>query len=376
MNDASAPCPVSLWLADPLSPEVTRAIDRLRRLPDAHAVAVLPDVHLSGDVCVGVAVATTERVYPAAVGGDIGCGMLAVALEAEAGCLASPQRAAWLLSALYDAVPANKHGSARELPASLRHRELSARSLERLAWRDGAWQLGTLGRGNHFVELQRDVANDRLWLMIHSGSRGMGQAITAHHARCCTDAGGLPGLTAADATGQAYLQDVTWARQYAAENRLSMARAVTGLLAELQIEPDWNTLIHVDHNHVARERHQEREVWVHRKGAMPADDGAAGMIPGSMGTASVHVVGRGDAASLRTCSHGAGRRLTRTVARQRSRRDLLREMGTVWFDRRHADDLRDEAPGAYKDLRAVLRAQRGLIRIVRELRPVLVYKGT
>ncbi|MDZ4686636.1 MAG: RtcB family protein [Planctomycetaceae bacterium] len=374
MNEPSAACSVAMWLAEPLSTEVQRVIDRLRRLPDARAVAVLPDVHLAADVCVGVALATTDCVYPAAVGGDIGCGMLAVAVNAEADFLASPERAAELLSELYDRIPVNKHRCPQEMSSELRDGLLSADRLERLKLRDGAVQLGTLGRGNHFVELQRD-AKDRLWLMIHSGSRGIGQAITEHHQRQCTDRGGLPGLAANETSGQAYLNDVEWARRYAAANRHCMAQAMESLLHTHDITLDWSTLIHCDHNHVAREQHHGEAVWVHRKGAMPADEGQPGMIPGSMGTTSVHVTGRGCDAALRTCSHGAGRKLTRTAARQRSRRELLREMGHVWFDRRYADDLREEAPAAYKDLRTVLRAQRDLIRIVRELHPVLVYKG-
>jgi tRNA-splicing ligase RtcB len=374
MTEPQPACPVTMWLCEPLSTDVQWAIDRLRRLPDAQAVAVLPDVHQAADVCVGVALATTDCVYPAAVGGDIGCGMLAVGLQADAGYLQSAVQAARLLSDLYDVVPANKHRQSQELPDDLRDTTLSDDRLERLKLRDGAVQLGTLGRGNHFVEFQRD-AEDRLWLMIHSGSRGLGQAISEHHQQRCTDRGGLPGLIADDAAGMAYRHDLDWARRYAAANRLAMARAIEARLTAEGITFDWTTAIHSDHNHVARERHADREVWVHRKGAMPAADGVPGVIPGSMGTGSVHVIGRGCAASLQSCSHGAGRRLTRTAARQRSRRDLLREMQHVWFDRRFADDFREEAPAAYKDLRAVLRAQRDLMRIVRELRPILVYKG-
>ncbi|HUQ68523.1 MAG TPA: RtcB family protein [Planctomycetaceae bacterium] len=374
MSENSVPCPVEMWLAEPPSTEVQRVIDRLRRLPDARQLAVLPDVHLAADVCVGIALATADCVYPAAVGGDIGCGMLAVAVNADAEFLASPERAADILSELYDRIPANKHRFAQDLPPELRDAALSCDRLERLKRRDGAVQLGTLGRGNHFVELQRDGEN-RLWLMIHSGSRGLGQAITEHHQRQCTDRGGLHGLIADEATGQAYLHDVAWARRYAVANRLGMAQAVEALIQTHDITLDWSTLIHCDHNHVAREMHRGEWVWVHRKGAMPAEDDQPGMIPGSMGTSSVHVIGRGCDAALRTCSHGAGRKLTRTAARQRSRRDLFRQMGHIWFDRRYADDLREEAPSAYKDLRTVLRAQRDLIRIVRELHPVLVYKG-
>ena len=375
MSDVGVDIPIRMWLAEPLPDDVRHAIYGLMRIPDLRYIAVLPDVHLAEDVCVGVALATAEYVYPAAVGGDIGCGMLAVALDADAAWLDRPEAAARLLAALYDVVPANKHRSLQQLPHELLAVELSDTRLERVKRRDGSVQFGTLGRGNHFVEFQRD-AEQRLWLMIHSGSRGTGQAITNHHRQRCERQSGLPGLPADEPRGRAYLHDAGWARRYASENRLQMARAIAALVAEEAVSADWSTLIHCDHNHVAREEHFGQSWWVHRKGAMPADMDQPGLIPGSMGTCSFQVAGRGCAESLRTCSHGAGRKLSRSAARQLSDRDVLRAMHDVWFDRRMLAALREEAPGAYKDVRAVLRAQRELTRIVRELRPVLVYKGT
>ena len=137
-----------------------------------------------------------------------------------------------------------------------------------------------------------------------------------------------------------------------------------------------STLIECDHNHVRRESHFGQTMLVHRKGAMPADENLPGVIPGSMGTASVHVVGRGVAESLRSSAHGAGRQMSRQVARERfNRSDLRTQMTGVWYDPRLAKAMCEESPKAYKDLRAVLRAQTDLVRVVRTLRPVLVYKG-
>jgi len=207
----------------------------------------------------------------------------------------------------------------------------------------------------------------------------MGQAITGHHLqRARPSATGLEFLEAASAVGAAYLSDLNWAIEYALQNRLSMARAVESLLQSLfAASMDWSTLIHSHHNHVRRERHGGEQLWVHRKGALPASEDETGVIPGSMGTRSYHVSGRGVAAALRSSSHGAGRTQNRHEARQSiSRRELQQQMKGVWFDQRHSDDLRDEAPTAYKDIGRVMRAQRKLTRIVRELRPVLVYKGT
>jgi tRNA-splicing ligase RtcB len=139
----------------------------------------------------------------------------------------------------------------------------------------------------------------------------------------------------------------------------------------------WETTVTTDHNHVSLERHGERELWVHRKGAMPAGLGENGVLPGSMGSSSFHVQGRGHEAALCSSAHGAGRALSRAAARAKvTDRELRRQMQGVWYDYRLSDQLRDEAPAAYKDIKAVLRAQRDLVKVTRVLRPVLNYKGT
>jgi tRNA-splicing ligase RtcB len=144
----------------------------------------------------------------------------------------------------------------------------------------------------------------------------------------------------------------------------------------LGVEPDWTTLLNTDHNHVQSERHGDRSLWVHRKGANVAADGKANVIPGSMATHSYHVEGRGEAAALASSSHGAGRRLSRSAARAKIRRkDLARQLANVWIDPHIAGRIVDEAPAAYKDIDAVMRAQRDLVRIVRRVRPVVCYKG-
>lgn len=371
------PAPLESWLIEPLSADVVASLDRLRRSDDVRHVAVMPDVHLAREVCVGAVVATDRLIYPAAVGGDIGCGMAAVRVAAEGGILRDERAAARVLAGLYEAVPANKHRSPRTFPKSLLNQQLSNDRLARLAGRDGRVQFGTLGRGNHFLEFQVDQ-EDCLWAIVHSGSRAMGQAISQpwlqnHEHRHSA----LQRLEASSAEGQAYLADSTWARAYATENRLAMLSAVDDLVARLfGAQLDWNSLIHGDHNHVQQEEHLGEIRWVHRKGAQPAAEGEPGIVPGSMGTATFHVSGRGCEASLQSCSHGAGRQLSRGAARATiSARQLSRQMNGVWYDYRRTEPLRDEAPAAYKDVRAVMRAQRPLVRIVRELRPLLVYKG-
>jgi len=382
MNRQPEAAPMRAWLIEPLPPDVAQSVERLCRAEDVRHVALMPDVHLANEVCVGVAMATERLIYPAAVGSDIGCGMAALAIDADAELLADETTAARVLSGMYRLIPSIKHSREavpEKLPDCSHDAPLSDSRLEKLKDRDGRFQFGTLGRGNHFVELQADE-HERLWLMVHSGSRGMGQAITAHHLRKANADGHrdrLVSIDAESAAGQGYLSDVAWAIAYAEQNRLAILVAMERLLAELfGVAAIPESLIHSNHNHVRREAHQGQFYWVHRKGALSAAADEAGVIPGSMGSVSFHVIGRGEETSLCSSSHGAGRSLSRGEASKTINvRQLEREMRGVWFDHRHAAMLRDEAPSAYKDIHAVMRAQRELTRIERQLRPLLSYKG-
>jgi tRNA-splicing ligase RtcB len=381
MSDSKNRPAVKMSLSQPLPGDVAASLDRLARAEDAVHLAVMPDVHLAQEVCVGAVLATTNSIYPQAVGGDIGCGMAAMAFDVDADALAKERVAARILSGLAAVIPTIRHGrnrSADSMPSNLEIEELSDSSLEAIKCRDGAVQFGTLGRGNHFLEFQADEEN-RLWMMVHSGSRAMGPAIRDWHlGRATKCAGGLFRLDANSIAGRAYLSDMEWARRYAAANRRAMAVAAAAVVGNvLNAAPDESSFFDCDHNHVQSEAHFEESLWVHRKGAAQATDGQMGIIPGSMGTQSYHVQGRGHADSLNSSSHGAGRACSRHDARRRiSLKQLIRQMEGIWFDRRLANHLREEAPAAYKDVRAVLRAQRELTRIVRTLRPVLVYKGS
>jgi tRNA-splicing ligase RtcB len=313
------------------------------------------------------------------VGGDIGCGVAAIAFDVEAGALDDEHVAAAVLSGLREGIPSIRHSrrSGARLPGQLESGELSAPALEARKRHEAAAQIGTLGRGNHFVELQRGD-DGRLWSMVHSGSRGIGQAIRDHHlARCPAGRHGFRFVDAGGEAGRAYLADASWAVAYATASRRAMVDVVGEVVARvLGAGADRGSFVDCNHNHVRRETHAGETFWVHRKGAMPAGDGEPGLIPGSMGTPSVHVVGRGCVDALCSSAHGAGRRLSRTDARRTiSTRDVGRQMRGVWFDHRVAAGLREEAPSAYKDIDAVLRAQRDLVRIVRRLRPVLSFKG-
>lgn len=370
---------VQQWLSEPLSHEILAAIDRLRRSEDVQHIAIMPDVHLASEVCNGCVVATRELIYPEAVGGDIGCGMAAVAFDCGADVLADEKAAARALAGLYEVVPLNRHSrrTIGDLSDELRRTELGSDQLNTLKGRDGRIQLGTLGGGNHFVEFQSDE-REQLWLMLHTGSRAMGQAIKACHSQVAQpSAGGLCALDSSDPAGQAYLSDAGWAVEYARQSRQAIIDAVQALMQRLfGVRVIAGSTVNVDHNHVRREMHNGQELWIHRKGAMSAGLGEPGLIPGSMGTQSFHVLGRGCEAALGSSSHGAGRAMSREQARRLIRlRDAERAMRGVWFDQRRAVRLIEESPAAYKDIRTVMRAQKDLTRIVRSVTPILCYKG-
>ena len=339
----------------------------------------MPDVHLASDVCIGVAVATTNLIYPQAVGGDIGCGMLAVRLDVDATCLTDPKTAGVILSEVGRAVPSRRRNRRMTipLPDDLANETLTHPSLESCRRNEGVLEFATLGSGNHFIEIQADEEN-HVWLMVHSGSRALGQAIRDHHLARAQSAGSrFRTLDARSSEGREYLHDASYARRFADASRRAMAVEIARVFARiLQAQVCWETLVTTDHNHVSFEDHAGGALWVHRKGAMRAQLGESGVLPGSMGTLSFHVEGRGCQQALCSSAHGAGRALSRTAARAKvSERDLRRQMEGIWYDYRLIDKLRDEAPSAYKDIRAVLRAQRELVKVTRTLRPILNYKG-
>ncbi|MCB9536578.1 MAG: RtcB family protein [Myxococcales bacterium] len=352
---------LTTWLVEPLAPDVARAVDRMARAPGVRAIAVMPDVHLAGDVCVGTVVATEGRIYPAAVGGDIGCGVATQAFDVEAARLGRAEAAA-ALRALRILAPVQLRRDPLPWPEDLD--PPPAPVARRLAQR----QLGTVGRGNHFVELQADDEGT-LWAAVHSGSRGAGKAIRDAHVG---DRGAFDPLLDASPEGRAYLADLAWARAYARENRRALLDAVAVVLEGLMGASPIGAPTDCDHNHVE----PSARGWLHRKGAISARAGEPGIIPGSMATLTYHVEGRGHAEALWSSSHGAGRRCSRTEARRRFDAGRLRaQMGGVFFDDARAGRLVEEAPAAYRDIEAVMRAQRALTRVVRRLRPILSYKG-
>ncbi len=380
MTNADSHAPIRSWASERLAAVIRQSLDQLARSDDVCHVAVMPDIHCGPGVCVGTAFATSQLLYPAAIGGDIGCGMAAVALDAFRADLPS-EGAQQLHHAIRRVVPIQRQRAeaaealARRVPPPT---ELSLPALQSLASADGAHQIGTLGTGNHFLELQYDDEGGRLWLMVHSGSRGLGQAIKAAHIKSADrKRSGLKHLDARTPAGTAYLHDMNWARRLAAESRKAMLQAVGAAANELF---GWRlldeTLFDCDHNHISHEEHFGKMLFIHRKGAMAAWPDEHGIVPGSMATASFHVTGRGVPDALCSAAHGAGRAMSRTEARKRiNRQRLLRELRDVYVDPRSVGGLREEAPSAYKDIHSVMKAQRKLVRVQRTLRPILTHKG-
>ncbi len=368
------------WLDEPLGAEVKRALDRLSNATGVCHIAVMPDVHLSREVCIGTVVATEDQYYPQAVGNDIGCGMTAIGFDCDAHHFMNERNAARILEELSQRIPTIRHSRKTmqdQLPSNLMQFTLSHEKLEKAKSKNGRAQLGTLGSGNHFLEFQADEQG-ALWVMVHSGSRGMGQLINDHHLPLAIKSKwGLKFFESTSKTGKAYFNDVEWACLYAESNRSAMMEEVRAMMQELFGVSAWeSSIISCNHNHVCREMHYGKNILVHRKGALSAKEGEPGIIPGSMGAPSFHTEGRGHPAALNSSSHGAGRVMSRGEARKKiTLRHLHQQMEGVWFNHNLGHQLRDEAPAAYKNISVVMRAQKGLTRIVRKLQPLLSYKG-
>lgn len=359
---------------------------------DGH-VALMPDAHLGAGATVGSVIPTREAIIPSAVGVDIGCGVQA--LRTTLGAADLPDDLGWVLGEMEQRIPAGV-GVGRDEVADRSWAAFLARhgepaDVDDRTRRRAAHQHGTLGSGNHFVELCLDEA-DRVWIMLHSGSRGIGNRMAQRHIeaakRVAREVGQeledplLAWLPAGRPEFDAYVRDLTWAQAYAWENRELMMAVALGVLAEaVGRDGDPAALImgsiNNHHNYAAREVHEGRELWITRKGAIRAQHGELGVIPGSMGTGSYVVRGLANPAAWRSAAHGAGRAMSRRAARRRfSADDLAAAMaGRTWLAHR-AKDLVDEIPASYKDLDVVMADQHDLVEVVHHLRTLLNYKGT
>jgi len=387
MSPTLSPDKTVLSWASTLEPEAMAQAERTASMPFVvKPLALMPDAHVGKGSTVGSVIATQGAIIPAAVGVDIGCGMAAVETRLTSHDLPDD------LAALHDRIRA-------AVPAGVGkgHEERSV-DLMRVVEREPATELsdkqvstarsqyGSLGSGNHFVEVCLDE-RDRVWVVLHSGSRGIGNQLAARHIAVATGLmkayfielpdRDLAYLVQGTAEFDAYVRDLLWAQAYAAANRSEMLRLV---MAEFEgflgIEDAETSRVNCHHNFTQLEHHRGRDLWITRKGAIRADAGRLGIIPGSMGTRSYIVEGLGAAASYESCSHGAGRRLSRSAANRALSVESLRDAmeGRAWNES-DAAALVDEHPLAYKDIDVVMEDQRDLVRPLHTLTQILNYKG-
>jgi len=384
---------IRLW-ADPaeVEPQAMGQLYNIAKLPWIHGLAVMPDVHYGKGATVGSVIAMRGAVSPAAVGVDIECGMSALRTSLTAADL--PDDLHRLRMRIEQAIPVGR-GEHRESVDPARLRDLKKMRGWYEFWQDfeelapavrprlgkALKQMGTLGGGNHFIELCADQS-DTVWLMLHSGSRNIGKELAEHHigiARGLPHNQDLPDrdlavFLAGTPQMQAYRRDLFWAQEYARRNRAVMLALYMDVVRREFPRVTFAEPISCHHNYVAEESYDGVDVLVTRKGAIRAGAGDLGLIPGSMGTGSYVVRGLGNPESFQSASHGAGRRMSRGEARRRFTVADLTEQ-TEGVECRKDAGVVDEIPGAYKDLESVIEAQTDLVEVVARLRTLVCVKG-
>ncbi len=394
LNITRTPVPVKIYTED-IEPEAQQQLENIARLPFIHShIAAMPDVHFGIGATVGSVIPARGAIIPAAVGVDIGCGMNAVRLSLNASQL--PDSLLPVRRAIERAIPVGFNMHRRDQARASTINSL-LNGIERIAerhpklnvkrgkpFRTWVRQLGTLGGGNHFIELCLDEHED-VWLMLHSGSRGIGNSIGRYFIELAKQQmhdrlGELPDKNLAwfdegTEAFQDYVDAVHWAQDYALWNRREMMRLLIASL-ERVLPPFQATreAINCHHNYVSLEHHFGADVYLTRKGAISAYEGELGIIPGSMGVQSYIVRGKGNAEAFCSCSHGAGRRMSRNKARKIFSSDDLAQQ-TAGVECRKDKGVLDEIPGAYKDIDQVMANQRDLVEVVHTLKQVVCVKG-
>ncbi len=384
--------PIKIWASD-LEAEAEQQVKNLGNLPFIHKhVAVMPDAHAGKGSTVGTVIATRGAIIPAAVGVDIGCGMCAVKTPYKVDDIKEIEK---LRHSIERAVPTGNYGntliteSAEKRLHALGNWSATANDKLKGHMLDkAASQLGSLGGGNHFIEVCGDTEG-QVWIMLHSGSRGVGNQLAQIHMNKAKDLMkqyfiDLPDPDLAyfvqnTPEFKEYMKDLMWAQDYARANRDEMMDRVIkqlGFHQTGQLDVDGKDWFRVDchHNYTAWENQGGQNIMVTRKGAVSAKDGEWGIIPGSMGTKSYIVKGKGNPESFCSCSHGAGRRMSRTKARATfTLADLAAQ--TAGVECLKTDSVLDEIPGAYKDIDVVMANQADLVTPVHELKQLLCVKG-
>lgn len=382
--------PVKIW-TDDVEGEALNQLKNLSRLPfvPKQGIAVMPDVHAGKGSTIGTVIPTESAIIPAAVGVDIGCGMVATRLSLKASQL--PDSLAKIRSEIERVVPMGTGGEHKDVPSMYMSTFLPGSVATVFngdymkALLKAGKQVGTLGSGNHFIEICTDE-NDDVWVMLHSGSRGIGNMIGSYYIERAKEMmerwhitlpdGDLAYLPQGDDLFDDYVAAVQWAQDYAMENRKAMLKAVLDVLRKEISVPFGITeeAINCHHNYVVQENHFGKNLWITRKGAIRAREGDLGIIPSAMGQTSFIVRGKGNKEAYCSCSHGSGRKMSRTKARQMFTVDDLKAQ-TQGIECRKDDAVLDEIPQAYKDIETVMKNQESLIEVVHRLKAVLCCKG-
>lgn len=375
-----------------LDPGTRAQAERTAELPFVYPhLALMPDAHLGKGATVGSVIPTLEAIIPAAVGVDIGCGMIAVRTQWHRPEFVAAGSLSRLRETIERAVPLSAGHHNRRITGGAAPR---IERLEVLATEAGFdpggyaenWrlQLGSLGSGNHFIEVTVDE-QDRVWLFLHSGSRGIGNRIAQRHITVARELCKRRGIDLPDpdlayleeGTDEfwTYIRELRWAQTFALLNREEMMDRVATAAAEHMRGPvEEAERINCHHNFTEHEHHFGKDVWVSRKGAIQADAGRPGLIPGSMGTASYVVVGKGNPDSLNSSPHGAGREYSRSAARRKFTREQLRK-AMQGIEYRDTDAFIDEIPQAYKDIDVVMQDAEDLVDVRHTLRQIVNVKG-
>lgn len=375
------------WCENPEEGAVQQAINISNHPWLIGNVCLMPDTHEGYGMPIGGVAALDNAICPNMVGVDIGCGMLAVKTNLTTKQL-STDLLKQVMGKIRERVPVGfTHHSTQQLSPIFADEKWNITKVCLHEFQSARYQIGTLGGGNHFIEIQKDEDNN-IWFMIHSGSRNLGKKVADFYNHEAIDLcncwkqteivkNELAVLPLETPQAQAYLTEMNICLQFAFENRMLMAQRIMESFAE--VFPDFNNLqmINIHHNYAAIEHHFGRDVWVHRKGATLAREGIIGIIPGSQGTCSYIVEGLGNEASLCSCSHGAGRKMSRMKAKQtltvEGEAQRLDDLGIIHAIR-NVNDL-DEAPSAYKDIDVVMEEQKDLVKILVKLTPLGVIKG-
>ena len=380
------------WLpAEQIEESAMRQIENLSQMPFIYKhVAVMPDCHFGLGATVGSVIPTVRAIIPAAVGVDIGCGMIAVKTPLKREDL--PDDLSHIRRAIESQIPLSAGHYNRSVKKTARPRieqlEAKAAELGRLDFYDNLsknWrnQLGSLGSGNHFIEIVLDE-EDHAWAFLHSGSRGIGNRIATHHIAIAKQLmekwyinlpdADLSYLVEDTPEFDNYMTDLDWAQEFALLNREEMMERIVKILQHRCGDFEEVERIQCHHNFTKREHHFGKNILVSRKGAIEARDGQLGLIPGSMGTRSYVVRGKGNAGSFNTAPHGAGRRLSRNRARKSfTMDDFDRDMVGIEVNRSQA--FLDELPGAYKDIDLVMEQSADLVEILHTFRQIVNVKG-